>query len=147
MKPKCFQLIATAATFTTLASAGETPWAQFRGPNCSGISNSGKPPVHFGAKSNVLWKTVIPAGVSSPCVAGGRIFVTSVDVGKLVTIGVDAGAGKVLWKQTAPATKIEDAHRMGSPASATPASDGERVYSYFGSYGVIAYDLNGKEQW
>src|SRR4029434_6727423 len=36
---------------------------------------------------------------------------------------------------------------MCSPASATTASDGERVYSYFGSFGAIAYNLDGKEQW
>ena len=47
----------------------------------------------------------------------------------------------------APAEKIEATHKVGSPASSTPACDGERVYSYFGSYGVIAYDMNGKEQW
>jgi outer membrane protein assembly factor BamB len=147
MKSKCLLLLATAGTFGAFASAGDASWSQFRGPNCSGINESAQPPVHFGAKSNVLWKTEIPAGVSSPCVAGDRIFVTAVDAGKLVTIGVDARAGKVLWKQAAPATKIEDTHRMGSPASATPVSDGERVYSYFGSYGVIAYDLDGKELW
>jgi outer membrane protein assembly factor BamB len=147
MKAKCLLPVALVALITASASAADTPWAQFRGPNCSGISDSGKPPVHFGAKSNVFWKTEIPAGVSSPCVAGGRIFLTAVDAGKLVTVGVDARGGKVLWKQAAPAAKIEDTHRMGSPASATPVSDGERVYSYFGSYGVIAYDLDGKEQW
>ncbi len=36
---------------------------------------------------------------------------------------------------------------MGSAATATPAVDGERVYAYFGSYGVIAYDLNGRVVW
>jgi outer membrane protein assembly factor BamB len=147
MKAKCLLLTVTLATLATIASAADTPWAQFRGPNCSGISDTGKPPVHFGAQTNVLWKTEVPAGVSSPCVAGGRIFLSAIDAGKLVTLGVDARSGKVLWKQAAPATRIEDTHRMGSPASATPVSDGEHVYSYFGSFGVIAYDLDGKEQW
>lgn len=122
-------------------------WPQFRGPNCSGISEDGKPPVHFNQGSNVLWKTAMPPGVSSPCVVKDRVFLTGFEDGKLVTLGADARTGKLLWKQVAPATKIESAHRMGSPASATPASDGVRVYSYFGSYGVIAYDLDGREQW
>jgi hypothetical protein len=36
---------------------------------------------------------------------------------------------------------------MGNAATATPAVDGERVYAYFGSYGVIAYDLKGLVVW
>jgi outer membrane protein assembly factor BamB len=128
------------------SAAGDSNWAQFRGPNCAGVSD-GKPPLYFGANSNVLWKTEVPTGVSSPCVVRDRVFITAFNEGKLATIGIDARTGKVLWKQAAPPTKIESTHKMGSPASATPASDGERVYSYFGSYGVIAYDLEGKEQW
>ena len=30
---------------------------------------------------------------------------------------------------------------------ATPASDGERLFIFFGSYGLICYDLEGKELW
>ena len=47
----------------------------------------------------------------------------------------------------APAEKIEAAHRIGSPASPTPCTDGERVYVSFGSFGVLAYGWNGGEQW
>jgi outer membrane protein assembly factor BamB len=133
------------ATLPTLHAASD--WPQFRGPNCAGVSKDGKPPVHFGASSNVLWKAPVPPGVSSPCVVNGRVFVTGFEDGKLLTLGFDARTGKALWKQAAPAEKIEPTHKAGSPASATPASDGQRVYSYFGSYGVIAYDFDGKEQW
>jgi outer membrane protein assembly factor BamB len=122
-------------------------WPQFRGPNSSGISKEGNPPIHFGAKSNVVWKTELPSGHSSPCVVSDRIFLTGVEDGKLVTLGLDARTGKILWKQPAPAEKIESTHKVGSPASATPTSDGERVYSYFGSFGMIAYDVAGHEQW
>ncbi len=122
-------------------------WPQFRGSNCAGVSEDGKPPVHFGKSSNVLWKANLPGGVGSPCVAKDRVFVAGFEEGKLVTLGFDVRTGKQLWKQVAPAAKIEAVHKVGSPASSTPACDGERVYSYFGSYGVVAYDLNGKEQW
>ena len=43
--------------------------------------------------------------------------------------------------------KIESTHRIGSPAASTPCTDGTRVYVYFGSFGVLAYDFNGKEVW
>ena len=34
-----------------------------------------------------------------------------------------------------------------SHASPTPACDGKRVYVYFGSFGLVAYDLDGNEVW
>src|SRR2546422_11748540 len=82
-------------------------WPQFRGPNCSGISKDGNPPIEFGAKSNLVWKTELPSGHSSPCVMSDRIFLTGVDAGKLVTLGLDARTGQILWKRPAPAAKIE----------------------------------------
>jgi outer membrane protein assembly factor BamB len=34
-----------------------------------------------------------------------------------------------------------------TPASPSAAADGERVYFFFADYGLLAYDLNGKELW
>src|SRR5207248_1554496 len=36
---------------------------------------------------------------------------------------------------------------LGSPASATPAADGRRVYVYFSAFGLLAYDFEGRERW
>jgi outer membrane protein assembly factor BamB len=36
---------------------------------------------------------------------------------------------------------------VSNPATATPALDSERVYAYFSSFGVIAFDHDGKAQW
>ncbi len=33
------------------------------------------------------------------------------------------------------------------PATPTPATDGSRVFVYFGSYGVVAFDWNGQRLW
>ncbi|MBM3837876.1 MAG: pyrrolo-quinoline quinone [Verrucomicrobia bacterium] len=122
-------------------------WPQFRGPNCSGVSESDKPPVVFGPATNLLWKTAVPPGWSSPCVWNDRIFLTAFENGKLMTVGLRRSDGKKLWEQAAPAEKIEEINPVSSPASATPATDGRRVYVYFGSYGLLAYDFAGREQW
>jgi outer membrane protein assembly factor BamB len=43
---------------------------------------------------------------------------------------------------------LEEFHATeGSPAASTPATDGKRVVSYFGSCGLVCYDLKGKELW
>ena len=71
-----------ACTSVTAQETGNdaVSWPQFRGPNASGIPPEGKKlPVHFGQEKNVLWKTPVLPGHSSPCVWGERIFLTSYD--------------------------------------------------------------------
>ena len=140
-----FVIAISLLAYTQFAAVPQ--WTQFRGPNCAGVAEKDKPPVEFGPTTNLLWKTELPPGASSPCVWGERIFLTALENGKLVTLGIDRRSGKVLWRQAAPAEKIEETHKAGSPAASTSATDGARVYSYFGSYGLIAYDFNGREQW
>jgi outer membrane protein assembly factor BamB len=130
----------------------ELRWPQFRGPDGLGVApERAKYPVDFGPSSHVLWKTPLPAGNSSPAVWGGRIFLTAFDKAKplLETLCLDRQTGKILWRRpTPPVGKIETSlHPANGPATPTPACDAERVYVYFGSYGLLAYDHNGTEQW
>ncbi len=129
------------------AVAAELSWPQFRGPGGLGVASSANPPIHFGPQSNVVWKSALPSGHSSPCMAGDRIFLTAFDSGRLETLCLDRLNGRVLWRQPAPAEKIEPTHRISNPAASTPATDGERVFVYFGSFGLLAYDFAGREQW
>jgi outer membrane protein assembly factor BamB len=128
--------------------AGAQEWPQFRGPNSSGIGD-GKPPVEFGPTRNVLWKTAVGSGLSSPIVAKGRVFLTEFDAAtkQLATLCIDQRTGKMLWRQNVTPEKIEKVHEISSPAAPTPATDGERVYVYFGSYGLVSYDFDGKLLW
>ena len=125
-------------------------WPQFRGPGGSGVATADQPPpVAFGAEKNLLWKTALPTGHSSPCVWGDRIFLTAYDPArtKLETICIDRRSGKILWRRDAAADRIEKCHDIGSPASSTPATDGKSVFVYFGSYGLLAYDFEGAVLW
>src|SRR5262245_11689023 len=122
-------------------------WARFRGPNGSGVAEKDKPPVQFGPTSKLLWKIALPAGPASPIVWDRDILLTGVENDKLTVIAVRRADGKLLWKQVIPAEKIEKVHAFSSPAAPTPATDGQRVYVYFGSYGLMAFDFAGKEIW
>lgn len=125
-------------------------WPQFRGPGGTGVATlTDQPPVEFGAGRKMLWKTPLPAGHGSPSIWGNRIFLTAFDKEnkKLETLALDRRSGKVLWRRPAPAEKIEEAHQISNPATSTPAVDGERVYVYFGSCGLFAYDLDGTPVW
>ncbi len=136
------------AWFAGAALAGKSHWPQFRGPGGSGVAEGQKPPVQFGPDKNVKWKIAVPSGVSSPIIAGDILVITAFDAGKLYTVAYNRANGSEAWRKEAPAKKIEPFYKKGgSPAASTPATDGKRIYSYFGSCGVICYDLAGKELW
>lgn len=125
-------------------------WNQFHGPSGTGVAVGDAPgPVEFGPDKNLVWKADVPAGHSSPCIAGDRVFLTAYDPGPktLHTLCLDAATGNILWNKTVPAEKIEKCHEVSNPATATPATDGKTVVAYFGSAGLFAYDFDGDEKW
>jgi hypothetical protein len=77
-------------------SAASSSWPQFRGPNSSGVAGKDKPPVQFSETTNLLWKVNVPAGLSSPCIAGDRIFLTAFESGKLFALCFDRRDGRSL---------------------------------------------------
>ena len=139
--------VLTNLLLTNVIAAGD--WPQFRGPNAVGVPVEDRPlPNEVGPEKNVVWKTELPPGHSSPVISGDRIYLTAITNDKrLVTLGLDRATGKVLWEQAAPYEQLETVHGTGSLAVPTPASDGEMVVSFFGSSGLLAYDRDGKELW
>jgi outer membrane protein assembly factor BamB len=131
------------------SGAGEPlAWPQFRGPGGSGVADGQKPPVEFGPDKNVKWKVPAPGGLSSPVVAGDKLVITAFDGGKLYTVAYRRADGGEAWRAEAPAKQVERYYQAeGSPAASTPVTDGQRVVSYFGSCGLVCYDLAGKELW
>ena len=110
--------IVVAATVIPANLAGAAEWPQFRGPNSSGIGD-GKPPIEFGPSQNVLWKTAVGSGLSSPIIAQGRVFLTEFDraTKQLATVCIDQRTGKILWRRTVAPGEIEKVHGISSPAS------------------------------
>lgn len=130
------------------AAAATVPnWSQFRGPNSSGVAETDQPPIEFGPETNLLWKTAVPGGLSSPCVWADRIFLTAAADGQLVTLAVNRRDGKVLWRQAVTADKPRELHKKNHPATATPATEGRNVCVYHPGFGLIAYDFGGRELW
>lgn len=142
----------TVQRVLTMAMLGAAPaavaeWNQFRGPNGSGLAPAGaRPPVRIGEQT-LAWKTPLPAGLSSPVVGGGRIFLTALEGERLLTIAIDEAAGDEIWRRAAPGTATERVHQTSSPAASTPLLVGGRLFVYFGSFGLICYDLDGDEIW
>jgi outer membrane protein assembly factor BamB len=125
-------------------------WLQFRGPNGSGIApEDTRPPVHFNADTNLLWQIEILAGWSSPCIVDERIFLTGFcdTDSTLCTMAIDRKNGEILWKDTVSPVGYFDLHPISGYANPSVTSNGERVFSYFPSFGLIAHDLYGNRCW
>lgn len=128
----------------------EGNWNQFRGPNGQGVAQADRIPLHFSPDSNVLWKTAIPAGHSSPAIWNDRIFLTAGEPAnkkELITLAIDRKDGRVLWRQVVQTETEGRFHPLNNPTSSTPAADERHVYVYFGTYGLLCYDHAGKEIW
>jgi outer membrane protein assembly factor BamB len=134
-----------ALVLATFISGEE--WSQFRGPNGTGVSATTGLPETFGPAKNVIWKTALPAGHSSPVVTKDRIFVTAFDKDKLFVICLDRASGKILWQKEVPRTQTGRLQNVNGPASPSPVTDGSNVYVFFQDYGMLSYDANGNMRW
>jgi outer membrane protein assembly factor BamB len=122
-------------------------WTQFRGPNGSGVSPSKGLPERFDQRKNVVWRTALPLGHSSPVFTAGHIFVTAFEGKTLLTICLDRASGKVLWRREAPREREESFDHTNGPASPSPVTDGTNVYVFFGDFGLLSYGPDGNERW
>lgn len=123
-------------------------WPQLRGPDGSGLCPScGHVPTEFGPQKNVVWKTEVPEGKSSPIVVGDRIFLTGSEGDDLVTMALSRITGKVQWRQSVRAPKRETQHTLNHRAAPTAVSDGKSVYVFFADFGLVSYGLEGKPGW
>ncbi len=166
-------IVVIGVTLLTLTGAATDQWPQFRGPAAGVIPDDPALPETWSETENVVWKTTIPGlGWSSPIVWDDHIFLTSaISSGhekppapglydehdhvkaaapqRWVVYDVDFKTGKIRWeREVYNAQPPLLRHIKNSYASETAVTDGERVYVYFGSIGILAaFDLNGRKVW
>jgi outer membrane protein assembly factor BamB len=123
-------------------------WPQFRGPDGSGLCPScGRLPTEFGPHKNVIWKTDLPAGKSSPVLAGDRIFLTAAEGDDLITMCLSRTTGQVQWRRSVRAARREHQNALNHRAAPTAVTDGKGVFVFFADFGLVAYDFEGNQQW
>src|SRR5215211_1457719 len=106
-------------------------WPQFRGPDGSGLCPScAQLPTEFGPQKNVLWKTELPEGKSSPVLVGDRIFLTASQGDDLITICLSRITGKIQWRRSVHAGKREAQNTLNHRAAPTAVTDGKSVFVF-----------------
>jgi len=116
----------------------------------AGLPAPGGPlPEDFNAPEALSWRMPLDGGHSTPILEGGKIFVTTYrpNSKELATVALEQSSGKMLWRNPIVPEQVEETHPIGSPATATVACDGKRVFAFFGSAGMFCYNLNGKKIW
>lgn len=124
-------------------------WPRFRGPSASGTTRDDGPLAVQLHPSDAEWKTILPAGHSSPVWWATRLFLTGYDSAarKFEVLGLDRATGKILWRSAIPFETLQAHHPISNPATSTPALDADHVYVYFASAGLFALDHDGKVVW
>jgi outer membrane protein assembly factor BamB len=151
--PLVLLLIAGASV---LAQAED--WPQFRGPTGQGHATEHGLPLEWSEANNIVWKAPVPGlGWSSPTVANGRVWLTTVVESKerrgrasasLRVLAFDVATGRELIN--VEAFHLDDVgyvNPKNSRASPTPIVDGDRVYVHFGAEGTAAISASGEILW
>jgi outer membrane protein assembly factor BamB len=168
-----FLVTAVSLSATSAATAADN-WPAFRGADAMNqVPDDPRLPETWSTTDNVAWKTPIPGlAWSSPVIWGNRVFVTTVvsegeveepqkglyfggnrpeppkDVHHFRVMALDTATGKVIWDKAVLSMQPQfPKHLKNTYGSETPATDGERVYAYFGNVGVFALDFEGNLVW
>jgi outer membrane protein assembly factor BamB len=125
-------------------------WPQWRGPNGSGKSTATDLITQWGPDQNVAWRIDLPeAGNSTPAVWGDSVLLTQPlsDSKSRALICLDRKTGQERWRRGVVYEEDEASHKTNPYCSASPVTDGQRVIGWFGSAGLVCWDLEGNELW
>ncbi len=145
-----FLLLLCACVFGHFATSqlAADPWPHWRGSQFNGASSETTAPDTFSRTENVLWTAPLPGpAAATPIVWGKHLFISSTDLQKktLVALCLDRGDGKVLWQhEVASGISKDDRSNF---ASASPTTDGKRVFFFYGTGDLFAYDFAGTKLW
>lgn len=169
--------IALALAVTALVPLeGADQWPRFRGPQAGLVADDPALPDTWSETENVAWKAEIPGlGWSSPVVWDNHVFITTAistgkeaapipglydpgdDQGSLrstaqtrwMVYDVDFETGAVRWStEIRTGAPLTARHIKNTFASETATTDGERVYVYLATIGVLtALDMQGQVAW
>ncbi len=133
--------------FLPALPAPPAEWPQWRGPSGDGTSPERGLPVEWSKTHGVVWRLPLPGPAgSTPVTAGGSIFLTSAEGDDVVLLAV-LREGKELWRRKLGGGNRQVRGDEGNSASASPSTDGRRVWAFTGSGDLACFEADGKEVW
>lgn len=158
----------------SLALVADEGWNQFRG-SIGGKLPAVEHPFEWSEDSNIAWTAPMKgSGWSSPLVLGDRVYLTSAvseggDRPKGMMAGVasmrsfrnakldnhefivscyDLNTGEEFWSKTVGEMVPPVVHPSNTYATESPATDGERIITFFATTGtLVGWDPDGNELW
>lgn len=128
----------------------QNDWPGFRGSGDS-HSDARNLPLEWSDSKNLAWTTNLPGyGQSSPVVWRDKVFVTSVageNKEKLFITGIELKSGRLLWTREYVSSFTMKDLPIRSKAAPTPAVDRHRLFVFFESGDLFAFDHQGKLLW
>ena len=97
-------------------------WSRFRGPNGAGVADDTGLPVEFSPEKNVIWKTELVKGHSSPVFGDNAIFLTGWEGESVFTFALDRETGRILWRREIVRDREGKLHESNGPASPSAGS-------------------------
>jgi outer membrane protein assembly factor BamB len=92
--------------------------------------------------------SAVPVGVDGPRSHESRTAIQPREVHRYVVIALDRRTGRVLWERTARQERPRaPSMKDGTWASSSAITDGQRVFAFFESSGLYAYDMDGSLLW
>jgi outer membrane protein assembly factor BamB len=165
--------IALLSVVLTLPAIAVENWPQFRGGNGSGTSAVAAPTTwSLETRENIRWTADLPGlGHAGPIIWDNHIFIATAlrpGTNAEIKIGVygdgdsyqekephqwrllclDKATGKLLWDKLGhEAVPRQERHTKATHCNSTPATDGQRIVTIFGSEGLFCFDMDGSLRW
>ncbi len=136
-----------ALVLAVTSALGAADWPCWRGPQRNGISDE-KGWLDKWPKDGpkIAWKASVGTGFAAVAVSKGRLYTLGNEDDKDTVVCLDAVTGKKLWSHTYNAAL--DPNLFEGGPTATPAVDGDRVYTLSRWGHVHCYDAaTGKVTW
>jgi outer membrane protein assembly factor BamB len=170
------RLLGFAIAFAFLAQVQAADWPKFRGLQAGVADDDPRLPETWSPTSNIAWAIDLPGlSWSSPVVQGDHIVVTSAisegeeaapekglydpgdqhgktrsaNINRWMVYDIEFQTGKIRWsREIARMVPPIGRHIKNSFASETAVIDGDAIYVYFGTIGIVAsLDLRGEVRW
>ncbi|MHC4727571.1 MAG: PQQ-binding-like beta-propeller repeat protein [Planctomycetota bacterium] len=123
-------------------------WPQWRGPNRDGKARGFKAPRQWPNELTQKWKKTVGFGIATPALVGNKLYVFTRQGDEEVTLCLNAGNGKELWKDKYAAQAVTGAARKHpGPRSSPTVANGKVLTIGVGGVFACLAASNGKVLW